>query len=110
AHCENVGRDPGTIRRSMMTFGVIGPQSLIDKGTERLMSMYAPGQNMAPDEFRKNLAAGGAIVGGTDQIVDTLGKLAEHGIQEIQFQHFFFDNDEIPEYLASDIAPQVASL
>ncbi|HJN91412.1 MAG TPA: TIGR03560 family F420-dependent LLM class oxidoreductase, partial [Dehalococcoidia bacterium] len=30
AHCENVGRDPGTIRRSMMTFGVIGPQSLID--------------------------------------------------------------------------------
>jgi len=110
AHCENVGRDPATIRKSMMTFGLIGPQSLIDRGTERLMGMFAPGQDLPADEFRAGFAARGAIVGGTDEIVDTLGQFAEQGIQEIQFQHFFFENDEIPEYLAADIAPQVASL
>ncbi len=109
-HCQDVGRDPATIRRSMMTFGLIGSDSLVDQGTARLMSMFAPGQDLPAEQFRAGLAARGAIVGGTDQIVDTLGKLAELGIQEIQFQHFFFDNDEIPEYLAADIAPQVAAL
>jgi len=109
-HCEAVGRDPSSIRRSMMLFGMIGPQTLVDQATERLMSMFAPGQEMPLDQFRAGFASRGGIVGGTDQVVDTLGKLGDLGIEEVQFQHFFFDNDEIPEYLAAEIAPQAKGL
>ena len=52
----------------------------------------------------------GRLVGGADQVVDSLGKLAEAGVAEVQFQHFMFDRDDVPEFLARDVAPQVADM
>jgi alkanesulfonate monooxygenase SsuD/methylene tetrahydromethanopterin reductase-like flavin-dependent oxidoreductase (luciferase family) len=107
-HCARVGRDPKTIRRSMMAFGVIGPdQASLDKATERMMTNANAPKGTDPAEFRKGLIARGLIVGSTDQVVERLGELAEHGLNEVEFQHFNFDDDTIPEYLASEIAPRV---
>ena len=50
------------------------------------------------------------IAGITDEVVDHLGRLAELGLEEIVFQHFDFENDTVPEYLAAEIVPRVASL
>jgi len=50
------------------------------------------------------------IAGTTDEVVETLGQYAALGLQEVQFQHFNFDSDEIPEYLAAEIAPRVRGL
>ena len=50
------------------------------------------------------------IAGTTDEVIDQLGRLAELGMEEVQFQHFNFDSDEVPEYLASEIAPRVRDL
>ncbi len=108
-HCENEGRDPGTIAKSMMTFAIVGPsQADIDAATNRLMSMF--GGQGSPEEFRKGAAERGMIVGNTDQVVDRLGRLAELGMNEVMFQHFNFDVDDVPEYLAAEIAPRVANL
>ncbi len=108
-HCEREGRDPGTIAKSMMTFGVIGPsQADIDAATNRLMSMF--GGRGTPEEFRKGAAERGMIVGSTAEVVDRLGRLAELGMDEVMFQHFNFDVDDVPEYLAAEIAPKVAHL
>ncbi len=109
-HCEDFDRDPASIRKSMMIFGMIGPESLRTAAAERLRGMFAPGQDIPVDEFSAGLKARGAIAGGTDEIIDSLGALAEQGIEEVQFQHFFFDSDEIPEYLAAEIAPKAAAL
>ena len=110
-HCEDVGRDPSTVRRSMMIFGLVGPTQVhIDRVTDIAMRRFAPGEDVSQDDFRQRFKARGSIVGGTDELLDTLGRLAQHGLGEVQFQHLNFDDDDIPEYLARDIAPQVSAL
>lgn len=109
-HCEATGRDPGSIARSMMAFGIIGPSGeAVDYATRKVMSIFGA-RDQPLDEFRRKMRERGMIVGSTDEVVDTLGRLAESGLQEVMFQHFDFDSDDVPEYLANEIAPRVAAL
>jgi F420-dependent oxidoreductase-like protein len=109
-HCEAESRNPAAIAKSMMTFGIVGPsQADIDAATERLQSMFG-GRGVSPAEFRRNAAERGMIVGDTAEVVDRLGKLAELGLGEVMFQHFNFDSDDVPAYLAAEIAPRVRDL
>ena len=109
--CEAVGRDPATVRRSMMTFGIIGhTQEALEQATRSVMGMFSPRRQRMPEEFRETVKALGMIVGRTEEVVDQLGQLADLGVQEVQFQHIEFDSDEVPEYLASEIVPKVAVL
>lgn len=110
-HCEAEGRDPATIAHSMMCFALIGPTpAAIDAATTRLMSMFGAPSGTTPAQFREGAKARGIISGGTDELVDTLGRLAERGLHEIDFQHFTFDSDDVPAYLAAEVAPQVTGL
>lgn len=110
-HCEAVGRDPATIRRSMMTFAVIGPdERTLDRATERMMRMWGAPPGTTPAQYREGLRARGMIVGGKDDILAALAAYAEHGLQEMQFQHFLFDDDTVPEFLAAEVAPAAAAL
>ncbi len=107
-HCAAVGRDPKTVKRSMMAFALVAPDAeRLDRATERLMGIFGAPAGMSTADFRKAAKARGQIVGATDEVVETLGKLAELGLQEVQFQHFNFDDDGVPEYLAGEIAPKV---
>ena len=107
-HCEAVGRDPASIRRTMMTFAFVGPDdATIERNMDRFPRMTGDG----PLEQRKAaLRARGQLVGSAEEVVDQLGRLAELGISEVQFQHLDFHDDTIPEFLASDVAPKVKSL
>ena len=110
-HCEAVGRDPATIRRSMMAFGIVGPtQPAVDSASRAVMAMFPGRGPTSPEEFQRGARERGMIVGGTEEVVERLGRLAELGLQEVQFHHFDFDSDDVPEYLASEIAPKVVSL
>lgn len=111
-HCERTGRDPSTIARSMMSFGLVGPsQEHIVRAVRTRQAMFgAATANMTTEEFLAFSRERGGIAGGTEEVIDHLGKLAEAGCQEVQFQHFDFDDDDVPEYLASEIAPRVANL
>jgi len=109
-HFQREQRDPATIRRSMMAFAVVGPnQAAIDAATRRVQSMFG-GASQSPEQWRAGAKARGMIVGGTEEVIDALGRLAALGVQEVQFQHFSFDSDEVPEYLAAEIAPKVRAL
>jgi F420-dependent oxidoreductase-like protein len=111
ARCEAVGRDPATIRRSMMTFAVIGPDAAsLDRATERMMGMWGAPAGTSPEQYRVGLRARGMIVGGKDEVLDACGKYARLGMNEIQFQHFNFDDDTVPEFLAADVAGAAAAL
>lgn len=108
-HCEDFGRDPATIRRSIMTFGAVGP----DPKSVQLAMGHLGRMFPASGSYDDRLAAArerGTIAGTTEQVVDQLGKLGELGLDEVLFQHYDFDNDDVPEYLASEIMPKVASL
>ncbi len=110
-HCEAEKRDPKTITRSMMAFAIVGAtQADLDASTRRLMSMWGAPADMDPAAYRAASKARGIIGGTTEEVVDTLGNLAREGLQEIMFQHFNFDDDSVPEYLAAEIAPKVREL
>ncbi len=110
-HCEAEGRDPATIEKSMMTFGLIGPdEAAVDRATERVMSMFGAPPGTTLSAFREGARSRGMVVGTTAEVADTLGRLADLGMSEVQFQHFDFDSDAVPQYLAADVAPQVAAL
>ena len=110
-HCEAVGRDPKTISRSMMTFGLIGPtKEAVDRITRRLMEFFSAGPEASLEQFQEQSRARGMVVGGREEVLEWLGQLAERGLQEVMFQHLDFDSDEVPEFLASEIMPRVANL
>ncbi len=110
-HCAAEHRDPATIRRSMMTFALIGPnQAAIEASARRRMGMFGVPATTPPAEFIAGMKARGLLAGTTDEVVDTLGRLGAAGLQEVEFQHFDFDSDEIPEYIAAEIAPRVRDL
>lgn len=110
-HCEAEGRDPTTIRRSMMAFAILGPdQAAIDNATRTIMTMFGAPAGMSLEDFRRAARARGLIVGNTEEVVDTLGRLAELGVSEVQLQHFDFWSDDVPEYIAAEIVPRVRGL
>ena len=98
-HCEAVGRDPATIKRSMMSFGIVGPRP--EHIQEVLAGIGLGGMGASP---------AATIGGSTEQVVELLGQFAELGLQEVEFQHFDFDSDEVLEYLAAELVPQVRDL
>ncbi|MBI2766588.1 MAG: LLM class F420-dependent oxidoreductase [Chloroflexi bacterium] len=110
-HCEAEGRDPATIRRSMMVFAVVGPsEASLDASSRRVMGMFGAAAGTSPADFRAGMRARGLIAGGTEQVVDEVGRLAELGVSELMFQHFNFDSDDVPEYLATEVVPRVRNL
>ena len=110
-HCEAVGRDPGTLRRSMMIFGFVGRNPAeVERVGRHAMSLFAPGQELGEAALEAFARQRGMLVGTTDAVVDQLGQLARLGLQEAVFQHFDFDSDELPESLAAELAPRVKSL
>lgn len=110
-HCEAEGRDPATIRRSMMAFGAVGAdQAALDALARTMMRTFGWAEDTAPATFLASIRKRGFITGTTDEVVDQLGALAALGVEEVQFQHMNFDSDELPEYLAAEVAPRAAVL
>jgi F420-dependent oxidoreductase-like protein len=103
--CEAIGRDPATIRRSLQILGLLGPtDAFIAQARRRIDAMFA--QHSPMQQFNASAPFGR----GTDEIVDYLGRLAEMGVDEVQFQHLFADSDELPEYIATEIMPQLVNV
>lgn len=106
--CEQNGRDPSTLRYSMMSFGLIGgDQRMLDRVTTFHMRMH--GATGSPAAYRENVAKRhGFLVGLTNEVVDRLGEYAELRLEEIQFELFNYASDEVPAYLATELAPRLA--
>jgi len=107
--CEAIGRDPNEIEHSMMLFHAVGPPDLRDAAARFALRAFSL-TDQSPEQYLRGLQAGGGLVGGADEVVDTIGRLAEAGLAEIQFQHFLLDRDDVPHFLAAEIAPQTAGI
>ena len=110
-HCDDVGRDPGEIRRSMTTIGFVGAtDEEVEAATLTQMQRTPPPGNPTPAEYRAALREGGAIMGTAGEVVDHLGWLAEEGLDEVQFVYFDLTSDSLPAFLAKEVLPQVSTL
>ena len=109
-HCADVGRDPAEIRRSMLVFATVGPDKRTeDMALERFLAMMAPeGSGISLEDA---IAAGhGPWQGSVEQLVDHVGQLRDLGLDEVVFEHFCHEEDDIPEWIASDVKPLIEAL
>jgi len=110
-HCEAERRDPNAIRRSMMNFAMVGPDERFRlMVAERLSKMPRRGEALSAEQTVLRGPELGMIGGTTQQVVDQLGELSRLGLEEVMFQHLFYERDEVPEYLAREIIPKVRDL
>jgi alkanesulfonate monooxygenase SsuD/methylene tetrahydromethanopterin reductase-like flavin-dependent oxidoreductase (luciferase family) len=67
-HCERIGRDPGTVRRS----------------TQAMIEVIAPGDQEAVERRDSLLAANRPVVmGSAEEVLDVMGRYAAAGIDEV---------------------------
>ncbi len=104
AACEDVGRDPATLRRSVMTVGIVGRTE--DEVHARVRAlMDKAGADGDPAAFLQERTARW-VAGTVEQVRERLGQLAELGIDRVMLQHLVHEDLEtvalIGEELVSD--------
>ncbi len=96
---EAEGRDPATVRRSMMT----GVEFGRDKAEVKRKVKARTEGKLTP----KELHARGLLVGTANEIVAQLGELAEAGLQRVMLQWLNLDDVDGLEALAAGVLPQL---
>ena len=93
------GRQPGEVRRSLMTGCVFGRD---DGEVQRKVEARTRGQRSA-DELRQR----GLVVGTAGQVVEQCARLAEAGAQRLMLQWLDLDDLDGLEALAKEVLPQL---
>lgn len=98
---EREGRDPASLRFSLMTAAVVGS----DRSEVRERTRAVGDDD--PDGF----AAGHPdwLIGTVDQVVDRLGALQEAGVDRVMVQHLAHRDLGMVALLGDEVAPRVAS-
>ncbi len=100
ACCERIGRDPGTIRRSLEAVLVLAPDepSLRDARARYERRYQGPGWGLAE----------GGFVGTPSRIVDRIGELADAGMSHFVFFVADRGDGSMLELFAQEVMAQVA--
>jgi alkanesulfonate monooxygenase SsuD/methylene tetrahydromethanopterin reductase-like flavin-dependent oxidoreductase (luciferase family) len=106
--CKDIGRDPATIRYSVMTTYIVGRDR--DELRERAVNM----QKVLPrlkglhaDEVLKKVRESG-FVGTPDEVAGQVREYAKLGVELFMLQHFLLDDTDELELLAGEVLPAVA--
>jgi F420-dependent oxidoreductase-like protein len=100
-------RDQDTFTTSLMTQVAVGSSraELIPR-IDRLME-FEPDAAGSPDEYLKEMATQGAIVGTPEQAVERLAAFEEAGVQRIMLQDLMVDDLDMLALLGSEVFPKV---
>jgi F420-dependent oxidoreductase-like protein len=108
AACESIGRDPATLRLSLMTNTLVGADRADLEGRAKQL-MARRGQDGNPAEFIAGLGPE-RIVGTPDQALERLEQYAEAGIQRVMLQHLLHEDLETVAMIGQEIIPEAADL
>ena len=92
---QQEGRDPKSVKRTMMTRSVIGEND-------------AQVRSKINDETRERLLERGGVIGAPGEIIDILGRHAEAGVQGIVVQWMDMDDISGLELFAAQVLPQLS--
>jgi alkanesulfonate monooxygenase SsuD/methylene tetrahydromethanopterin reductase-like flavin-dependent oxidoreductase (luciferase family) len=107
--CERVGRDPGTMRFSLMTGCLVGADA--DELRERARRLLARrGEDGGdPDALVARYRERG-VAGTPDEVVERLRVLEEAGrVERVMLQHLQHDDLEMVALIGREIAPRLAA-
>ncbi len=106
--CREIGRDPATIRRSVMTTYIIGRDR--DELRERALKLrdVIPSLKGADAEQVLEKMRLQAFVGTPDEIAEQIREHAKLGVDLFMLQHFVLDDSDALRVLAKEVLPAVA--
>ena len=106
AACGRAGRDPATLRLSVMTGCVVGADEGEVRDRVRAL-LAATGRDLDPDEF---LAARAdvLVLGTVEQAAARLRELGDAGVERVFLQHLAHADVEMVELIGRELVPAVA--
>lgn len=106
--CREIGRDPSTIRYSVMANFIIGRDQ--DDLRQRAVQMSAVLPRLKRDSADEVLKAAraSAFVGTPEEIAEQIRDYARLGVDLFMLQHFLMDDRDALELLAREVMPAVA--
>ena len=106
--CREAGRDPKSIKRSIMTTYLIGRD--LDELLERarqLGEVVTSLHGQAPDQILRTMRSR-AFVGTPEEIAAQMREHARLGVELFMLQHFLLDDSDALRLLAREVIPAVA--
>lgn len=106
--CRDIGRDPSTLRYSVMTPYLVGRDR--DELRERVLGLQQvlPRlRGLDPDAALTKLRES-ALVGTPEEIAEQMRKFARPGTDLFMLQHFLLDDRDALQLLAEELIPAVA--
>ncbi|CAN5358704.1 LLM class F420-dependent oxidoreductase [soil metagenome] len=108
-HCEDVGRDPETIRRSIMLGHIIGRnQDELKRRAASIQKVFNAPSDADPEELISRFRERGMLVGAPEEIVEQIQARAEQGVERIMLQTHDQTDMEALELFASDVMPHIS--
>jgi alkanesulfonate monooxygenase SsuD/methylene tetrahydromethanopterin reductase-like flavin-dependent oxidoreductase (luciferase family) len=106
--CREIGRDPASLRYSVMANYLIGR----DQGElrERALQMAAIVPRLRRDSADEIIKAArdSAFVGTPDEVAEQIREYASLGVELFMLQHFLLDDRDALELLAKQVMPAIA--
>ena len=108
ASCREIGRDPKTIRHSMMTSYIIGRDDMeLRERAAQVSKIVRDLNGMTPDEVIENRKHAW-FVGTPQEVAQKMRGIAALGVDLFMLQHFLLDDSDALQLLASEVLPAVA--
>ena len=106
--CRDIGRDPSTIRRSVMTSYIIGrDQAELRERAAQVSQVIPDLRHMTPDQVLEHRKQAW-LVGTPEQIAGRMREFAGLGVDIFMLQHFLLDDSDALQLLATEVIPAVA--
>jgi F420-dependent oxidoreductase-like protein len=100
-NCRKIGRDPATLRRSLMIPFVIGAD---DRAVQIRLDAHRATFSSLPSTKAEWLAAG-FLGGSPGELIDQMSAFVEAGVQRFMLQHNDLDDLDSLAYLSSEVLP-----
>jgi alkanesulfonate monooxygenase SsuD/methylene tetrahydromethanopterin reductase-like flavin-dependent oxidoreductase (luciferase family) len=108
ASCREIGRDPSSIRHSVMTGYIIGrDKSELRDRAGQVSKVVRQLSGMTPDEVIEDRKEAW-FVGTPEEIAEKMRSVCGLGVDLFMLQHFLLDDSDALKLLASDVIPAVA--
>ncbi len=106
--CRDIGRDPRSIRHSVMAGYIIGrDRSELRERAAQVSQIVRDLKGMTPDEVLEDRRSAW-FVGTPEEISEKMRQVAALGVDLFMLQHFLLDDSDALKLLASEVLPAVS--